>query len=100
MVTVSPKPRNTNVVLKSSDSEGLIIERFIGKDVYETLGKVLYAKGLIDSPTPESPAARLGTESDYGAVTAGSGQSKISFWSGVLLLALLILCVSLRLLGK
>jgi len=44
------------------------------KDIYATVAKVLYAKQLVESPTPESPAERLGYKTDYEAVTAGSGQ--------------------------
>jgi len=44
------------------------------KDIYATLGKVMHAKGFVDSPEPASPAARLGSKSDYEAISADSGE--------------------------
>jgi len=44
------------------------------KDIYATLGKVMYAKGLVDSPEPTSPGARLGFKTDYEAISSISGE--------------------------
>jgi len=44
------------------------------KDVYATLGRVMHAKGLVDTPEPASPATRLGFKSDYEAISADSGE--------------------------
>jgi hypothetical protein len=58
-------PMQVKIVFLSCCSDHLA-----GKDIYVTLTKVLHAKGLVDSPKPESPAARLGFKTDYEAVSA------------------------------
>ena len=38
------------------------------KDVYDVIGKSLYERGLITSPTPENPGKKLGYEKDTTAI--------------------------------
>lgn len=67
-----------SVYIRSSLLElSLFVDQETGKDIYTTLGKVLFAKGLTDTPTPESPGSRLGFKTDYEAISADSGGSEI-----------------------
>lgn len=74
MGTSSRKQSNTNVSVQDYHMQSSHFAP--GKDIYATVGKVLYSKGFVYSPDPESPAERLGFKADYEAITAGSGQGE------------------------